>query len=333
MPLVRSFAALATAASLTAGVLVAPGVAYAADVVTNMTATEMENALAGVATTTGTASAAGWRSDVSMTGDKGGMSAHSAVNPATRLALTRLTFDGSVFINSVLAGGRGTYDYIADSQTRAVVTMMKRPAVRYLFIADKSIDVSDSDDLAGPSPLVVLTEDAAHAGTRTLHDDGSADFAFTADGSAVQLAVNAAGVLTRVDVTNSGMDIVVTFGYGPQAITLPTAAQTITEGDLARGAAYYTMADIISAAAHEGAARAKRAAKGRNVTVASLRKAVKREVSSANRDVRFALVKVKDVRGGVKVGATNPWTGKTVAYTVKASGKKVVLKRLYGPSS
>ncbi|GAA0808927.1 hypothetical protein [Spirilliplanes yamanashiensis] len=327
MPLVRTLAALATAACLTAGVLVAPGAAYAADVVTSLTAGEMENALAGVGTTTGAASADGWRSDMSITRGSMAMSAHYAVDAATRLGLSRLEFDGDLFTR-VFAGGRGTYDYITDSRTRAVVTMMKRPGVRYMFGADTSVDVSDGDDFFGPSPLTVLTEDAAHAGTRTVHDDGSADFAFTADGSAVQLAVDAAGVLTRVDVTDPEVAAVLTFGYGPQVIALPTAAQTISVDSLARGAHYYAMAGIISATAREGAARARRAAKGGNVDVESLRKAVKREVSGSNRDAGFALVKIKNVRGGVKVGATNPWTGRTVAYTVKASGRKVVVKRL-----
>jgi hypothetical protein len=53
---------------------------------------------------------------------------------------------------------------------------------------------------------------------------------------------------------------------------------------------------------------------------------VRGEVSAFNTKAQLRMIKVTDVRRGVRVYATNPWTHKTVSYTVKASGKKVVVR-------
>ena len=58
------------------------------------------------------------------------------------------------------------------------------------------------------------------------------------------------------------------------------------------------------------------------MTVSSVRKHVRRQATTFNASVKVKMVKVADVRGGVLVSATNPWTGKTVDYTVKASDRK-----------
>jgi hypothetical protein len=79
--------------------------------------------------------------------------------------------------------------------------------------------------------------------------------------------------------------------------------------------------------AHQGAAHTRRAAKGGTVNVASLRTIVHRDAAAFNSSAKVNMLKVSNISGGTRVSATNPWTHKTVSYTVKASGSKVVVAR------
>lgn len=61
--------------------------------------------------------------------------------------------------------------------------------------------------------------------------------------------------------------------------------------------------------------------------MASVRNLVRRAAAAANGQAGAAVVQIKDINAGVRVYATNPWTRKSVAYTVTAAGKKVVVKK------
>jgi len=199
--------------------------------------------------------------------------------------------------------------------------------VRWEFDADKSLVLTESVDEEFPSPATVLTDDTAHPGTRTVHDDGTTDYAYTADGAAIVLHADAAGVLTGANANVAAAKTTLTYTYGAQKVTPPAAAVTVDSATLAKAEAYLGMADMVHGAAVEGANHARSAAKGKKVKVASVRKYVRKYTKLVNKSAGVAVIKVKDVSGGSRVSATNPWTHESVAYTVKASGKKVVVKK------
>ncbi len=225
---------------------------------------------------------------------------------------------------------RGIYDSVSDTEQESALKMMRRSSVKYVFTGDKSLDLNRYLDTNAPSTTSLIGYYAL-AGTRTTHDDGSADYRIVEDETVVTMHVGPAGVLTGAQfVTEAGTDssrMTLAYTYGPQTVTLPAAAVTIPAATMATGIAYLDMAATTKRAANDGAAAAHKAAKGGKVKVASLRKSVKARVSAANAALEVAMVKAKNVTGGLRVSATNPWTKKTVAYTVKASGKKVVVAK------
>ena len=77
----------------------------------------------------------------------------------------------------------------------------------------------------------------------------------------------------------------------------------------------------------DGAADTRRAANGGTVKVTNLRKQVRHDESKFNNAAQVNMVKAKDLTGGARVYATNPWTRQTVSYTVRASGRKVVVRK------
>jgi VCBS repeat-containing protein len=200
--------------------------------------------------------------------------------------------------------------------------------VRYSFEADRALSLADDLADSGESPVSALTEDTNHAGTQTVNDDGSTDYAYTdRDKAAVTLTVGASGILTRAAVMGDGIAFTITFGYGPQHIGLPTPATTISTRELRRGIAYVEMKANVKEAADETARNIRNAANGAIVSLAALRREARDSAGMQNEFTAPGLVKVVNISGGVKLRATNPWTHTTVAYTVKASGRLVVVRK------
>jgi hypothetical protein len=216
--------------------------------------------------------------------------------------------------------GVGLYEYAGDRTSRKAMAMIGRPSARWVLTPSKlTLSTWMRDNLSPPSEL--LTEGDTPAGTRTTHDDGSADYAVTEDGTTGTLHVDPSGVLTSVRATGSGTNLRVTYAYGAQHLTAPPASGTVSETTMERALAYLDMSSVVRGVAQDGAARAH----GHTVTVASVRKAVRTEASAVNRSLKTTMVRVTNISGGAKVSATNPWTHRTVTYTVKASGRKVIV--------
>lgn len=354
---------LATTASLTIGLLAAPGAAYATDTTTNLSKEQMVAELKTVADASTVAAekgwkanivftewatdaaATGWKADVAAAGkaaitaaggkataagsgettvtgtDDMSMSMFYAVDPVHGRALHRYRY-GTITGAAYSVEGRGRYDALNDPTSRSALKMMRRPQVRYVFIADPSLDF----DEAVPAPAAVLTE-GIQAGTKTVHDDGSADYTFHPEAdTTITMRVNSAGTLTgaRAGLDDSAMTL--TYAYAPQQVTLPSRSATISWAELAKGQAYLDMRTFVASAANQGAAETLRTAAGRTVKVASLRKHVRQQAAVFNSYASTKMIKPKDIRGGIRVHATNPWTHKTVSYTVKASGKKITVR-------
>ena len=315
---------LVAAVSLAGGVLTAPGAAYAADTTTKLTATQMVVALEPVTTATATAAEDGWKAAITATGEFSGSGSY-VVDPSRGIAYERYRY-GDFSSTAYTVAGKGTYRSLPDSTSRAAVKMMGRPAVRYVFTADTSLTLAEYLKHGAPAPVSVLSDDVHHPGTKTVHDDGSTDYAMVVDDTTVTLRVNPAGTLSGAHAKGDGYAMTLTYTYGSQKITVPAANTVIGEALLARGVWYVDMPAHVKQVSHEGADQARRAARGATVKVSSLRKAVRAEVSSFNTKAEMKMIKVKDVRRGVRVSATNPWTKKTVSYTVTASGKKVLVR-------
>ncbi|MEU4428678.1 hypothetical protein AB0F81_49400 [Actinoplanes sp. NPDC024001] len=315
-------AVLLTTLSVTAGLLVAPGVAYAADTTTRLTAAEMTAAMKAVAAASTKAAASGWKSSTRITLDAVTATETSVLDAAHGRYVTT---SGTQQLFAV--DGRGIYTQVSDSRQRSALKMMGRTSVRYVFIGNTSVDL---DDFA-VTPAVVAGYTIA--GSRTTHDDGSADYAVVEpEGAKVTLRVSPAGVLTGAHAALSDedgdLDVTLAYTYGPQTVTLPAAAATIGSGTLATGVAYLGMSTAVKRAAVAGAADTRKAAKGRKVSVTTLRKIVRRDAAATNAAAGASIVKVKSITGGTRVYATNPWTRQTVSYTVKASGRKVLVKKV-----
>jgi hypothetical protein len=209
------------------------------------------------------------------------------------------------------------------------VKMMRRPSVRYVFTADNSVKLDAEVGVGGVSPATLLTDDVDHAGTRTVHDDGSADFRLSADGATLTAHVSAAGTLTSVDVDvdGDGVHEVLAYRYGPAQVTLPSRSATIGAATLAHGLAYLDMAAAVKQIAGQAATDALQAAHGRRISVSSLRKVTQRDVKTSNAASGVKMIKTESIGDGVRVYATNPWTHRTVSYTLQPSGRKVSIAK------
>ncbi|MEU4564165.1 hypothetical protein AB0F72_37780 [Actinoplanes sp. NPDC023936] len=342
-PAVLLAAASVAAASVAAGLIVAPSTANAAaptksaaDTTTTLSAAEMAAAMKQVAAASTTAGAGGWRTDQKYAVDApdtiGSFSGTSTtlVDPVKGLFTDTFTTEGYGSVTTFAAAGSGLYESVGDPEQLAALKMMKRTPVRYVFTADKKLTLAAHVAENAQSPASVAAE-FTDAATRVTHADGTADYtAVDQEGAHVTLSVGATGVLTGAHAELEGEDgateVTLAFGYGPQTVTLPAAAATIGAAALATGVAYLGMDTAVRQVANTGAAAARKAAKGKKIKVTSLRTVVRKDVTAHNRSAAVP-VKVSNVTGGVKVQATNPWTRKTTAYTVKASGTKVTVKK------
>jgi hypothetical protein len=286
----------------------------------------MGTALKAMVTTTNASAKGGWRATLAITGGSFGGSGSVVVDPIGGVALSQANFAGEKDIEYAVQR-KGTYTYLNESASRSAVKMMGRPSVWYRFTAQKSLNLTAYANENLPTAASLASE--ADAGTKTTHDDGSIDYVFTDDEElSFTLRLNPAGVLSSVAMNTADVfKMTLTYAYGAQRVTLPSAAVTVDAATLAKAEAYLTMPARVKKAADKGAAHTRSAAKRKTVKVAALRKLVRKDVAAANKAAGGTMIKVKNVTGGVRVYATNPWTKKTVAYTVKAAKKKVVVKK------
>lgn len=326
MHVVSRGALIAATVSLAAGLLSAPSAAYAAEAAESLSAAEMAAALKEVTAASAKAAAGGWKATVNVTEEKLTVSELFVADPAAGVAFERVTFDGRK-LEQYLAAGRGIYTSLMDPMSRAAVKMMRRSSVRYVFTPDRSVKLDDDFGGGGVSPSTLLTGDADRPGTRTWHDDGSADYTVSQDDATMTVHVTAGGVVASAHATGEGLKATLTYAYGPQQVKLPSSAATIGSAALNQGIAYLDMAATVKQVAGQAATDALRAARGRTVSVSSLRKAAQRDAKAANAAFDVSVVRTRAIGGGVRVYATNPWTKRTVAYTLKATGRKVVIAK------
>jgi hypothetical protein len=327
MPRLSPPALLVAAVSMIAGVAAGPAAAYAADTTAAVSAAKMSAELKAAAPASTRAAAGGWRATMTLTGSTLAGSISYIVDPVGGVAFQQVRV-GKDVTTEYAAGGKGRYGNLIDPLSRSAVKMMGRPSVRYVFTPDKSLKLAAYVKENAPSPATVLTEDTKHAGTRTVHDDGSVDYRFhDQQTEVITVHIGPTGVLTGAHVVGEGLNAVLAYTYGAQHVTLPAASETISPAALARGIAYLDMPGAVKTVAHQSADDARQTAHGHTVKVAALRKTVRRDVSSFNKAARTKMITSKSVSGGARVYATNPWTHQTVSYTVKTTGKKITVRK------
>ncbi|HWS36891.1 MAG TPA: hypothetical protein VN408_29640 [Actinoplanes sp.] len=325
-------AVLLATAAFAAGLLTAPAPAWAADTTTPMTAAQMRSALRAVGAASQQAGAGGWRgvTDFRMTSDGTTVTIKDTVtvDPVQGRFGEVTSVSGYGTESTYAAAGRGAWIQTGSIEVKAL-KMMGRPEVKYMFDADRNLKL---DEFVRKSAFdtASLIEYYSLPGTRTVHDDGSIDYKVTENEqkSTIVVHTTAASVLTGMEMTSTGANATIGFTYAAQTVELPAAAVTLDIATVNKGVAYLGMTGTVKTTAQQGAASTRKAAKGRTVKVTTLRKLVRKEATAANRFSGTTLVKINDISGGVRVHATNPWTKQTVAYSVKASGRKVVVKKL-----
>jgi hypothetical protein len=319
--------ALPTAtASLVTALLAGPVAAYAADTSTPLSAAEMSTALKAVSTASAQAAAHGWRAAIKVTSGSLSGSESFIVDEDSGVAFERFAFSDQVVAQYVVAG-KGTYAALADPQSRAAVKMMHRSSVRYVFTADKSPKSDPDLGEGGMSPATLLSDDIDHAGTKTVHDDGSVDYQLGEDDMTATVHVTASGVLASFDVNGDGTHELLTYAYGPQHVKLPSASATISAATLAHGLAYLDMSAAVRQTTGQTATDALRSAHGHQISVSSLHNIAQRDANVANAAAGIKMIKTQSVRDGVRVSAKNPWTHHTSSYTLTASGRKVIIAK------
>ncbi len=325
------FRALLATASLAAGLLTAPAAALAADTTTPLTAAEMSAALKGVAGTTAPAELPGYAGDLQLSFTLDGAAQKGSAKFGADAASGRgyLSATGVLgALGTYAQAGKGMWIYFNGKTERAAVAMAGRPAARYVFQPDAKLTLDDWDADTLPTASSVVGEDALHAGTKTVHDDGTTDYTY-ADDEKIQITftVDAHGVLTAAHAATTGVEETFTWTYGPQTISLPSAAQTIGAVVFTQALAYLNMAGKVKQAAVNSAEVVESRSKKKTVKVVNLRKWTRYEISSFNSSLGVKVLAVADVKGGVRISAKNPFTKATAAYTVKASGKHAVARK------
>jgi hypothetical protein len=313
-------------ASLVTALLAGPVAAYAADTSTPLSAAEMSTALKAVSTASAQAAAHGWKAAIKVT--SGSMSISESFLVDTRAGVTyeRFGFGDQVVAQYVVAG-KGTYSALADPESRAAVKMMHRSSVRYVFTAEKSAKPGLDFGLDGMSPAALMSDDIDHAGTKTVHDDGSADYRISEQGMTATVHVTAAGVLASFDANGDGTHELLTYAYGPQHVKLPAVSATISAATLAHGVAYLDMAAAVRGITGQIATDALRSAHGHVISAPSLRKIAQHDADATNAAAGIKMIRTQSVTDGIRVYAKNPWTHLTSSYTLTASGRKVTIAK------
>lgn len=322
-----------TAASITAGVLAAPGAAYATDTTTKLSAASLAAELKAVSAASTAASKNGWKATMGMRWPDGlQITGLYVADPAGGIATAQIRARGGdagrgKIVATYAAVGRGLYEYNDSPKILQAVKMMRRPAVRYVF-TPKAVKLNEYAAEYMPQPGLALAPNGKYPGTKTVHDGGSTDYAYQDQiGMTNTVRVSSAGALTSARATDLDVTLTVAFTYGPQRVTLPAPAVTVDAKSLAAAVAYLTMPESVKGVADRGAAATRRAAKGKPVNVASLRTIVRREAVASNTSTKVNMIKVNTIGAGIRVSGTNPWTRATVSYTVTASGSKVIVAK------
>ncbi|GLW29069.1 hypothetical protein [Actinoplanes regularis] len=286
-----------------------------ADTTTTLTATEVAAAVDAIVTATKAASVPGWTADVRFAGDD----VQSKLSVDAPNGHASVSYNGQVQAYAV--DHQGMYGVISNATQRAALKSIGRPGVRYVYEVDKSVDLGTPVSFAGSDTFSTISA------SKVSHDDGTTDYTGELDEqSTMTWRVDAAGVLTGVDLTD---EFTFAFSYGPQAVTMPTAAQSISTSGLQRVTAAYQMPANLKNAANSAASAGRAKSGSRTTKVGAVRSQARKLAQRlGGADAGTDIVRVTNISNGVRIYGTNPYTKQKISYQVTvSSSKKVSVKK------
>ncbi len=336
----RSYrSALLAVPALALGAALVPVGAYADTATTTISTTELVNALKAAEAPTAAAATGGWVAQ--------GTDAAKG-SPSVSIKAIYAVDRGSVNVDDYTmleAQHSGTYMPLSTLGTPRVVMRslraVKNPHATWIFMPDRSLDLRDparDSVIAGAAPELLLTQAVDPARTRvtgtpskTVAADGSTTYSFVqkdlkddANSGSVSMTIDADGVCTAFTAVTATETDTVGFTYGPQQVTLPSAASTITMQLFTEGSFLADLPRAVKGAATQVAKQATRRAHHHAVTADAIRTAAKRGAKLANRAIGAKDFSTRSIAGGVRITGTNRYLHKHVAYTVTAAGTKAL---------
>lgn len=227
---------------------------------------------------------------------------------------------------------------------RRVLGAIGRPHATWIYTPDPGLNLADPNTVySAQSPSALLTEladtsDTSIPGTpsptETVVQGGSTTYSFEGwfrDGGEIEadagvgLTVNADGALTAFATSDPEEAESIAFTYGAQSIALPKASQVVSDALFQKGEALVTMrsdARMIAAATRKEVLGTKHK---RSATVHLIRTDAAGLVAWLNSADGEHVFSRHNIRRGVRLTGTNPFTHATVVYTVTASGTKAIV--------
>lgn len=347
----RSSALLASAALVTA-IAAAPCAAFADDTTTppatttgttTITTDDLVAALEAAVQPTTEAEKAGW--SVQGTVHQNGQ---ALVKVSAIYALTRGSLSAGSQGPVIQAEHSGTYITVAalaaevpGLNLRRSLKAIGRASAQWVFMPEKKVDLLTGvdgllTDVVPDAALATLVDPKqttiTGAPTQTVADDGSTTYQFTATDSdeetvAGTVTIGADGAIAELDAATATEEDASTFAYGTQHVALPAARATVTIDQLVTGSILADLPSAVHEIAVETADRAKKKAHKHAVKAAAIRSAAGAIAKSFDRVLGVKAVTTRAIAGGVRITGTDRHIHSRVSYTVKAAGKKAVVRR------
>lgn len=347
MSRLRRPSALLLSSALVLGAMTAPTAAFGdATSKTTITVDDVLTALVEARTATKAAATDGWDDHVDDVQLGGATSTAELAYDATdgRGSLSGQD-DGETF-QMIMVDHGGSYESIASyrgrgsaERYRRALTMIGHPDATWVH-EPAAPDVANQDFGAafGPSYILeVLTnsEESKISGTPTVSTaaDGSSTYSLTVmltdlgDHGSMTLTVGTDGVLTADSSDFDGEQSSSRYTYGPQAVPLPDPSDAVSAHDLDRA---LTLLDMRSDARMIAGEVRIYAIKNRHPHLSNaqtIRRYAKSDARMMNGMYGGTVFAEHDIARGARITATNPFTHAKVVFTVRATGKRVVVRR------
>jgi len=275
-------------------------------------------------------------------------------NPSIKMiqVQSRGTYQTTPLLGSMLGAAR----------LQRVLNAIGRPNATWIYFPDPTVDLTSADTgmtsmspdtflsgLVDPSATTINDGPSDTPPTQTVGADGSTTYTFDASfvvgqsvsGSSsgtgtvsdvtetgtVSVTLDASGAITRYTDDMTQEKAVGTFAYGPQHVALPAPSQVVTMEQIVRGLPLLTMAPDARKIATGTRTKVAHTSHTANHTVRVIRRVAARLALQRNGADGERVFTTRHVPHGVRIVATNPFTHAKVAYTIKAKGKRAVVRR------
>lgn len=233
------------------------------------------------------------------------------------------------------------------AHVKRLLAAVGRPNATWIYTPDPTVDLTDGEfGMADASPAQLLSaliaptyETVTGAPAKTVAAGGmSTTYAFTVAAAkpkdpdsvagTITVTLNAGGVMTAFTATSSDEAESGSFAYGKQNILLPTGAQVVSISRLLDGEALLRMKSDARKIAAQTRTQVTKTKHKKSRTVRLIRTKAATLVANANSADGLHVFSRRNIAGGVRVTATNPYTHDKLIFTVKGAGKKAIVRYL-----